>query len=79
MRTKSGDGSLLNSETTFPSEVDIELPRILALPRETRTFRKRCVVRFMGGGNRYRGFVQAAFYMPKRRRAWSKPHVNGLR
>lgn len=35
-RPKSDDGLLLDFETAVPNDVDIELPRILALPRETR-------------------------------------------
>lgn len=43
---KSDDGSLLNSEIAFANDVDVELSRILALPRETRPLPKPCVLSF---------------------------------
>lgn len=65
------------STPPFPTTSIIELPRILALPHETRTLPKPCVARFMGRGKRYRDLFGQVFSMPKRRRALSKPQVNG--
>ncbi|KIK04888.1 hypothetical protein K443DRAFT_120752 [Laccaria amethystina LaAM-08-1] len=58
----------LNSETAFPNDVDIELFRILTLPRATRTLPKPCVASFISVRKRYGGLF-----------GWALPnsHVNG--